>query len=295
MSAVAVPRIAAPARSSRKRRGRFSPTQGALYAVLAIIAVVYISPFLIQVVTSVKTEPDAATNPMSMIPNPVSFAALNKLLLNSDFPHWFLISAVVSVCVMLGRVLFDSAAGYALARLHFRGRNLVFGALIGIMAVPGVALLIPRFLVLRQVGLYDTLPGIILPFFADAAGVFIMKNFFEGIPVAVEESARVDGANIFRTYWSVVLPMARPALVTILIMSFQGSWNELQQFIVSAQRPELINLTKGVALLISGQLGQGTQYPLKLAAATLMTIPVAIIFFIFQKRIMNNATGAVKE
>ena len=295
MTAVPLPTAGVAASPRRSRRRALRPTQGALYVVLVLIAVVYITPFLIQVTTSVKTEPDAANNPLSLVPNPLSFAALNKLFLNSDFPHWFLISAVVSVCVMVGRVLFDSAAGYALARLHFRGRNLVFGALIGIMAVPSVALLIPRFLVLRQVGLYDTLPGIILPFFADAAGVFIMKNFFEGIPVAVEESARVDGASIFRTYWSVVLPMARPALVTILIMSFQGSWNELQQFIVSAQRPELINLTKGVALLISGQLGQGTQYPLKLAAATLMTIPVAIIFFIFQKRLMNNATGAVKE
>ena len=118
--------------------------------------------------------------------------------------------------------------------------------------------------------------------------------FFESIPPSVEEQARIDGAGTFRVYWSVVLPMARPALITIVILSFQGSWNELTHFIVSVQSPELFPLTRGVASLSSGQLSQGTQYPLKLAAAALMTIPVAVVFFIFQKRIMNTSEGAVK-
>jgi multiple sugar transport system permease protein len=111
----------------------------------------------------------------------------------------------------------------------------------------------------------------------------------------VEEQARIDGAGTFRVFWSVVLPMARPALVTIIILSFQGSWNELSHFIVSTQSPELTTLTRGVANLASGGLSQGTQYPLKLAAAAIMTIPVAVLFFVFQKRIMNTSEGAVKE
>ena len=121
-----------------------------------------------------------------------------------------------------------------------------------------------------------------------------MKNFFESIPEAVEEQARIDGAGVFRTFWSVVLPMARPALITIVILSFQGSWNELNHFVVSTQSPELTTLTKGVASLASGQLSQGSQYPLKLAAAAIMTIPVAVLFFVFQRRIMNASEGAVK-
>lgn len=143
--------------------------------------------------------------------------------------------------------------------------------------------------------IYDTYAGMILPLLVDAAGVFIMKNFFESIPASVEEQARIDGAGVFRTFWSVVLPMARPAVITIIILSFQGSWNELSHFIVSTQSPELTTLTKGVASLASGQLSQGTQYPLKLAAALIMTIPVAVMFFIFQRRIMNASEGAVKE
>jgi multiple sugar transport system permease protein len=163
------------------------------------------------------------------------------------------------------------------------------------MAVPGVVLLIPKFLVIRQFGMYDSYYGLIVPLLVDAAGVFIMKNFFESIPVSVEESARIDGASIFRIYWSIVLPMARPALITIFILSFQGSWNELGHFIIAAQSTSLNTLTKGVAQLASGQLGSGNRYPLKLAASVLMTIPVAILFFIFQRRIMNSSAGAVKE
>lgn len=134
----------------------------------------------------------------------------------------------------------------------------------------------------------------ILPLLVDAAGVFIMKNFFESIPTSIEEQAAIDGAGTFRIFWSVVLPMATPALMTIIILSFQGSWNELNHFIVATQSPELTTLTKGVAQLASDQLSQGNQYPIKLAAAALMTVPVAIVFFIFQKRIMNTTGGAVK-
>lgn len=268
--------------------------QGLLYGLLVVLALVYIYPFLVQIATSFKSEQEAASNPISLIPQTFTVAAYERLFLNSDFPLWFLNSGIVTVLVTLGRVFFVSLAGYALARLTFRGRGLVFALVVAVMAVPSVVLLIPRFLVLNQVGLYDSYPGMILPLLVDAAGVFIMKNFFESIPVSVEEQARIDGAGAFRVFWSVVLPMARPALITIVILSFQGSWNELNHFIVSTQSPELTTLTKGVASLASGQLSQGTQYPLKLAAAAIMTIPVAVMFFIFQKRIMTTAEGAVK-
>ncbi|TFC81398.1 carbohydrate ABC transporter permease [Cryobacterium cheniae] len=266
-----------------------------LYAILIVLAAIYIAPFLIQVATSFKTDGDAASNPMSLLPQTWSTAAYERLFLNSDFPVWFQNSAIVTVFVTLGRVFFNSLAGYALARLHFRGRNLIFALLIAVMSVPGVVLLIPKFLVINQLGIYDTYVAMIVPLLTDAAGVFIMKNFFESIPASVEEQARIDGAGTFRVFWSIVLPMARPALVTIIILSFQGSWNELSHFIVATQSPELTTLTKGVASLASGQLSQGTQYPLKLAAAAIMTIPVAVMFFIFQKRIMNTTDGAVKE
>ena len=285
----------APAPHRRRRVTVRSLTgQVLLYGMLVLLALVYIYPFLVQVATSFKTEPDAAADPVSLIPATFSTAAYERLFLHSDFPLWFANSVIVTVCVTIGRVFFVSLAGYALARLRFRGRGVVFAMVVAVMAVPTVVLLIPKFLVLNQLGLYNSYAGMILPLLVDAAGVFIMKNFFESIPDSVEEQARIDGAGTFRVFWSIVLPMARPALITIVILSFQGSWNELSHFIVSTQSPELTTLTKGVASLASGQLSQGTQYPLKLAAAAIMTIPVAVLFFLFQRKIMNTSEGAVK-
>ena len=270
-------------------------TRSLLYAVLLIIAVIYIYPFLIEIFTSFKTEADATADPIGLIPTTWTTAAYQQLFVNSDFPVWFKNSTIVTVFVTTGRVFFDSLAGYALSRIHFRGRAFVFAAVVAVMAVPSVVLLIPKFLVLNTIGLYDSYAGMILPILVDAAGVFIMKGFFDSIPASVEEQARIDGAGTFRVFWSVVLPMARPALITIIILSFQGSWNELSQFIISSQSPNLTTLTKGVASLASGQVGSANRYPLKLAAALLMTIPVAAMFFIFQSKILNASDGAVKE
>jgi multiple sugar transport system permease protein len=265
------------------------------FVVLIVLAIIYIAPFVIQVVNSFRPDADVVSNPLSLGLGSWTAAAYERLFLRSDFPLWTLNSFIVTLSVTLGRVFFVSLAGYALARIPFRGHGFVFAMLIAVMAVPGVVLLIPKFLVINQLGMYDSYSGMIIPLLADAAGVFIMKNFFESIPVAVEEQARIDGAGVFRTFWSIVLPMSLPALMAIVILSFQASWNELSHFIVSTQSTELTTLTKGVAQLASGQLSQGSQFPIKLAASLLMTIPVAVVFFVFQKRIMNVGAGAVKE
>lgn len=265
------------------------------FAVLIGLSTIYIFPFLVQVANSFKTDGEATRAGLSLVSANWTTAAYQTLFTDSSFPLWFGNSVIVTLLVTAGRVFFNSLAGYALARLRFGGRQVIFALVIAVMAVPGVVLMIPKFLVVNQLGIYDTYAGLVIPLLVDAAGVFIMKNFFESVPVAVEEAARIDGAGVFRTFWSIVLPMARPALVTIIILSFQGSWNELSHFIIAARSPELVNLTKGVAQLAGGGLGAGMQYPLKLAAATLMTIPVAVLFFVFQRRIMNSASGAVKE
>ena len=292
MSATTAPR-GLPSVDRAIRRQRIARTL--TYSFLIALAIVYIFPFVIAVITSFKTEPNATADPLSLVPSPVTTDSFHQLYQDQDFLLWVKNSVIVTLSVTFLRVFLDSLAGYALARLRFRGRGAAFATIVAVMAVPGVVLLIPKFLMIRQLGMYDTYYGMIVPLLVDAAGVFIMKNFFESIPVSVEESARIDGASIFRIYWSIVLPMARPALVTIFILSFQGSWNELAHFIISAQSSGLNTLTKGVAQLASGQLGSGNRYPLKLAASCLMTIPVALLFFVFQRRIMNTSSGAVKE
>ena len=283
----------ATSRRAGEKRGITGPVLN--YLILVALALIYIFPFLIQIANSFKSDEEATISGLSLIPLAFTTAAYSTLFQNSNFPLWIVNSLVVTLLVTAGRVFFDSLAGYALARMRFRGRQFVFIMLIGVMAVPGVVLLIPKFLVINELNMYDKYVGMVIPLLVDAAGVFIMKNFFESIPESVEEAARIDGAGVFRTFWSIVLPMARPALMTIVILSFQGSWNELNHFIISTQDPALTTLTKGVAQLASGQLSSGNQYPIKLAAAALMTIPVAIVFFVFQRQIMNASGGAVKE
>jgi multiple sugar transport system permease protein len=248
----------------------------------------------VQVTTSFKTNSDAVANPLSPTADPFTLGAFQRLF-DTDFPLWAANSVIVTLLVTAGRVFLCSLAGYALARIKFRGRGAVFTALLAVMAVPGVILLIPKFLVLNYLGIYNTYPALVLPLLVDAAGVFIMKQFFETIPESVEEAARIDGASTFRTFWSVVLPMARPALILLTILSFQGSWNELPHFLVASQDPDLFTLTKGVGTLTSGQLGSGQQYPISMAAALLMTIPVAIVFFIFQKYLVRGGTAGAEK
>ena len=265
------------------------------YVILAVLALTYIYPFVIAISGSFKTDAEANADPMALIPQTFTYEAYERLFLGTDLPLWAANSVFITVVVTVFRVFFDSLAGYALSRLRFKGRNAIFALFIAVLAVPSVVLLIPRFLVIKELGLYDTYGGMIIPLLADAAGIFIMKQFFDSIPASIEEAARIDGAGVFRTFWSITMPMATPAVITLTILSFQGSWNEFAHFVISRQSPELHTLTTGVGSLVSGQLGSGTQFPLKLAAAVLMTIPVAIVFFIFQKRIMNASAGAVKE
>jgi len=284
-----------PAAAPRPHARRTAVLKALGYSALTVFALLYLFPFVIQVGTSFKTDPDATANPLNPIPSQFTTAAYQSLF-QQDFPLWFGNSVVVAVFVTLGRVFFDSLAGYALARLRFRGRGAVTLAIVATMAVPGVVLLIPKFLIIKQFGIYDTYAGMVVPLLADAAGVFIMKNFFESVPVSLEEAAKLDGAGVFRTFWSVVLPIARPALITITIIAFQSSWNELPHFLVSRQSPETNTLTTGVAGLLTGALGSGNRYPLKLAAAVIMTIPIALMFFAFQRHIISGSTeGAVKE
>ncbi len=264
------------------------------YLLLILLALIYIYPFLISIAGSFKTDADASQNPLSLLPETWTWTAYERLFTSVPLLQWTANSAFITVVVTLGRVFFDSLAGYALSRLRFRGRTVIFAALIGVMAVPNVVLLIPRFLILKELGIWDSYAAMIIPIMIDAAGIFIMKQFFESIPISVEEAARIDGAGVFRTFWTIVLPMARPALITLFILSFQGSWNEFAHFVVSRQSTDLNTLTTGVASLTSGEYGNGNQYPLKLAAAVLMSIPVAVLFFIFQRRIMNTTEGGEK-
>jgi multiple sugar transport system permease protein len=271
------------------------------YGFLAVLALIFIGPFVITIATSFKTEPDATANPISLIPHPPTLAAWQQIFgigstaSVTDFPRWFMNSVFVATAITLGRVFLDSLAGYALARLGFRGRKLVFGLVVATLAVPGVVLLIPRFLVLKELGLFNSYPGMILPMIVDATGIFLMRQFFLQVPVSLEEAGKVDGASIGRIWWSIVLPVVRPGLITLTILSFQGSWNEFQFFEIATISPKYYTLTTGLANIVGGGLSAGTQFPLKLGASALTILPIAILFFVLQRYISpGRISGAVK-
>jgi multiple sugar transport system permease protein len=271
------------------------------YAVLIFFAVLYIYPFIISVATSFKTDADATSNPMSPIPHPAVLDAWRQILGTgaqsgvTDFPRWMFNSVFLAVTITIGRVFLDSLAGYALARLEFKGRKLIFGFVVATLAVPGVVLLIPRFLMLKELHMFNSYEGMIIPMAVDATGIFLMRQAFLQVPVALEEAGRMDGASIFQVYSRIVAPVVRPAIITLTIISFQGSWNEFQYYLISASSPKYYTLTTGLANIVSGGLSAGNQFPLKIGASLVSILPIGALFFLLQKYITaGRLGGAVK-
>jgi multiple sugar transport system permease protein len=197
--------------------------------------------------------------------------------------RWVFNTAFFSVTIMLLKIAFDSLAGYALARIKFPGNRLIFFVILGTLMIPGVVLLIPRFIILKQLGILNTYQGLIVTLAADGFGIFLMKQFFESIPEEIEEAASVDGANRFTMFFRIVLPMATPALTALAIFSFQGQWNNfMDALIIIGGNPQLWNLPLGLANL-RGASGETLRWHQFLAGSVITTVPLAIIFFIFQR------------
>lgn len=266
------------------------------YGVLTFFALIYLGPFLLSVATSFKTSADSLANPLSFVPSPLSGAAWKELLgvidsvVDIRLGRWTLNSIIVTICITIGRVGLASLAGYSLARMAFPGRKLVLGLILGVMMVPGVVLLIPRFLILKELDIRNTYMGMIFPLLVDCAAIYLMKQNFEALPISVEEAARIDGASTFRIFRSIVLPMARPSLIAVTVLSVQGSWNEFTSFLVATDDPELKTLTLGLAQF-QGGLGSGSNYPLLLGAALLTTLPIIVVFFTFQRYFTGDAAS----
>lgn len=261
------------------------------YGLLILFAVFFIFPFMLALVTSVKTREQAANDPLALIPDPFTTRVFPELF-GSGFSRAVVVSVVVTVGVTLGRVFLDSLAGYALARLDFPFRKTIFAIIVATLGIPGIVLAIPRFLVLGTLGMLNSWAGLIVPLAVDAFGIFLMRQFFSTIPKEMEEAARVDGASIWQTYFRVVLPLATPGLIALTILSFQGSWNEfLHPLIAASGAPDLRPLPVYLALL-SGAEGQSFDAPLLLAASVLTTIPVAIVFFSFQRYFIQGVAAS---
>jgi multiple sugar transport system permease protein len=252
------------------------------YALLFLLALSFIYPLLLALTTSFKTLPEIAANPVNLLPEQWVLDGYQRMQ-GLNVERWAFNSAFLAVTVTLGNVLFASMAGYALARIRFPGSRFVFLGILGTMMIPGIVQLIPMFIVLKQLSLIDTYGGLILPKLVTPFGVFLMKQFFESIPSELEEAARIDGANRLQTFFRVVMPLARPAIVALIIFSFQANWNDfMHPLIVVSTNKDLYTLPLGLALLRGG-LGENLQWNAILAGSMLTTLPMALIFLFFQR------------
>jgi multiple sugar transport system permease protein len=267
------------------------------YGALIFFALVFIYPFILTVTSAFKSLPDIQANPVALLPSEeFGGATLDGIrLLDSEqirFPLWALNSVITTVAVVLLRIAFDATAGYALARLRFPGRRAVFALVVAVMAVPGVVLLIPKFLVMRQLGILNTYAGLILPIAFDAFGIFLMKQFFEQLPRELEEAAAIDGATTWETFRLIMLPLAAPGLIALTILSTQGVWNEFLHMLIAApSNTNLRTLTVGLAS-IRGAFGEAPPWNTILAGSIITTIPIAIIFFVFQRYFVQGVASS---
>lgn len=257
------------------------------YAILFLLAFTFLYPFLLTVTTSLKTLPEINANPVALIPETWTLEGYLAMQ-NLNVGRWMFNSAFVALAITVGNVLFASMAGYALARIPFPGGNLLFLTILGTMMIPGIVLLIPMFIILKQVNFIDTYMGLIFPKVTTAFGVFLMKQFFESIPKDLEEAARIDGANRLQMFFRVILPIARPALIALIIFTFQGAWNDFMfPLIVISVRQELYTLPLGLAVLRGG-LGESLQWNAILAGSLVTTLPMAVIFIFFQRYFLEG-------
>ncbi|HET8981148.1 MAG TPA: carbohydrate ABC transporter permease [Pedococcus sp.] len=264
-----------------------------LYAVLSVALVAVVAPFVWMVLGSFKGEGELRQAPPTWWPHSASLDNYTQLFSKLDFGTYFTNSIVVAVAVTAGNLLFCSMLGYALAMLEFRGKRALFAVVMATLMIPGVVTFVPLFVLVANAGLINTLPGLFLPFLVSPFGVFLMRQFILGLPRDLLDAGRVDGAGELRIFARIILPLCGPALATLGILTFLGSWNNFLWPLVVAQSDRVYTLPVALALYSTGQ--NSTQYGLLLAGATVVVLPMLLVFLVFQRRFIEGiATTGIK-
>lgn len=297
----AQPERGARAAQSRKRSrapqtGMVGSSQGGrwwLYLILVVALVAVVAPFVWMVLGSFKGEGELRQVPPTWLPQHASLDNYTQLFSKLNFGQYFTNSIVVAVVVTAGNLIFCSMLGYALAMLDFKGKKVIFVAVMTTLMIPGVVTFVPLFVLVANAGLVDTIPGLFLPFLVSPFGVFLMRQFILGLPKDLLDAGRVDGAGELRIFFRIILPLCGPALATLGILTFLGSWNNFLWPLVVAQSEDRYTLPVALALYSTGQ--NSTNYGLLLAGATVVIIPILVVFLIFQKRFIEGiATTGLK-
>jgi multiple sugar transport system permease protein len=278
--------IAPPTRRSRRR---LWPLLG-----LTIGAVVFLFPFYYMVIGALQSEPNSGLS--GAFPNPSNLTLGNLRDINRavDLPRTLLNSGIFTGGVLLTTLVLGLLAGYALARLEFRGRGIVFNAMLLILIVPFQLLMIPLYvMIVRNYGLADNYLGMILPFAVNATAVFIFRQFFLQLPKELFESARLDGASELKILTRIAIPLARPAILTAVIVTFIGPWNEFLWPFLITKRLDLQPLAVALASFISNVAArQANPFGAILAGAVVLAVPAVVIFLVFQRHFVTSNLGS---
>jgi multiple sugar transport system permease protein len=270
-----------------KRPGRRRPRGSNLGAhlVLAIGGFIMVFPFLWQVLMSLSSTAEVTSVPPTLWPEELRWDNYAEVFRQIPFFDQFWVSVRVTVLTVVGQVVLCSMAGYAFARMRFAGSAAIFAAMLSILMIPNQAYLIPQYQIVQKLGLLDTVPGIVVPMLFSAFGTIHMRQFFVSLPQELEEAARLDGANSFQIFWRVMLPLAKPSISALAIITMLAAWNNLLWPLVVTSREESRTLSVGIASL-NGQYV--IDYPVMMAASLMAMAPILILFVILQRRMIEG-------
>lgn len=260
-----------------------------VYIFLIIFTITSIGPLIFTFLSSFKSMSEVLTFPPTIFPRTWITTNYAVILGNPLFLRWILNVFIYAIAAAALNVIFSSMAGYALSRLNFPGRNFIFLVTLSVMMIPGAVTLIPKFLIVNNLHLVNTYLALILPAMAQPFSVFIMVQFLKGLPKELEESAMIDGATTWRTFYQVILPQVRPALTAVAILSFQAAWNDFMWPLVALGTQDMYTLPLGLFYFKSAHY---TEYNLLLASSLFNTIPILILFFIFQRYFIEGAVSS---
>jgi multiple sugar transport system permease protein len=281
--------------SSGKRRAYNQHRNGPVFWVgMIVLTIIFALPILWMYITSVKTIEQSRSIPINLIPTQLTVRAYKLIFADAQNPVliWALNSLIAAAGHALLVIVVASMAAYALARMKFRGQGLIFGIIIATLFIPGFIFLMPNYLLMNRLGWLDTLLALIVPGAAGAFGVFFLRQFFTAIPRELEESALIDGANTWHILTRVILPISRPALVTLGVLSFLGNWNDFVWPVFVLFSPERLTLPAGLASLKGAY---NIDYPVIMAAATIASVPVLILYIFVQRYVIEGvATSGLK-
>ncbi len=255
-----------------------------LIAVLGMVAVA--APFAWMVLGSFKTQGELLRVPPTWWPAQPTTQNYDDLFSKANFPRYFLNSTIVALVVTAGNLTFCSMIGYALAKLRFKGRNAVFLLVMATLMIPGMVTFVPLFVLVTNAGLANSYPGLILPFLVSPFGVFLMRQFFSSLPDDLMDAGRVDGSGELGIFARIMLPLTRPALATLGILTFLGSWNNFLWPLVIAQTEDKYTLPVALALYSTGQNAQN--FGLLMAGAVVVVLPVLVMFLAFQRHVTKG-------